>query len=149
MKPADIINPFERKKFSRFAIWVIHLLFRRLPPPLPFLKSRVSRLCSRGPPILSTPFRKKSYSLVLESVARVAFVFSACVNIVNSRPMPGRGEEEYREGTKFFRRIVNMSRFLLVIFFFFLFLDNGIMGAPEVSRISSDSYERNIRIGKS
>lgn len=118
MKPADIINPFgEGKKFSRSELYTYY----SGGPPLPsfFKVVRVSRLCNRAPPILSTPFGKR-VTAVLESVAR--FVFSACVNIVNS--MPGReGKKNIEEEAKFFSGIVNMSRFhfllLLVIFFFF------------------------------
>lgn len=64
------------------------------PPPLlpPFLKSYafLDYAIVAHP---SFPHSEKELQ-PLESVARLVFVFSACVNIVNSRPMPGRGEEE-------------------------------------------------------
>lgn len=139
MKPADIINPFgEGKKFSRSELYTYY----SGGPPLPsfFKVVRVSRLCNRAPPILSTPFGKR-VTAVLESVAR--FVFSACVNIVNSRPMPGWGEEEYWGGGKVFprnRKHVAFPFSSSSCYFFFLFLHFGIMGAPKVSRISSGSH---------
>lgn len=118
MKPADIINPFgEGKKFSRSELYTYY----SGGPPLPsfFKVVRVSRLCNRAPPILSyPPLSEKELQPSWNP-----FVFSACVNIVNSRPMPGWGEEEYWGGGKVFPGIVNMSRFhfllLLVISFFF------------------------------
>lgn len=76
---------------------------------------------------------RQRVTAVLESLRSVAFVFSACVNIVNSRGK-ARGTR-IPEDTKFFRRTINMSRFLPPFSSFSSF--ERINGRPEVSRISS------------